>query len=90
MGRETSDEAYVLDLCDQLLNEDGKRQARFDWLIGDPGKDGRARTLPVDSHWPRHALVVEYQEIQHDRPNQHFDKPDRLTEAFRVTIRGVV
>ena len=79
MGRESSDETYVLDLCDEILGEPGQRQARFDWLLGDPGKNGRARTLPVDSYWPRQQLVVEYREIQHDRPVRHFDKPDRLT-----------
>ena len=79
MSRETSDEAYVLDLCDDVLNERGQRQARFDWLRGDPGRDGRARTLPVDGYWPGHGLVVEYRELQHDQPMPHFDKPDRLT-----------
>lgn len=24
-------------------------------------------------------MVVEYRELQHDRPVRHFDKPDRLT-----------
>jgi hypothetical protein len=31
MGRETSDEFYVLDLCDEILAETGLRQHRFDW-----------------------------------------------------------
>lgn len=79
MGRQNSDEAYVLDLCDELLNEQGHRQARFNWLRGDQGRDGRTRTLPVDGYWPQHALVVEYREIQHDKPVRHFDKPERLT-----------
>ncbi|MCR6488358.1 hypothetical protein M8542_36565 [Amycolatopsis sp. OK19-0408] len=79
MGRETSDEAYVLDLCDEILGEAGQRQARFGWLVGDPGRNGRGRRLPVDSYWKHLKLVVEYREIQHDRPVRHFDKPDRLT-----------
>ena len=79
MGRETSDETYVLDLCDEVLGAPGQRQARFSWLTGDLGRDGRARTLPVDSYWPQLDLVVEYREIQHDRPVKHFDKPDQLT-----------
>jgi hypothetical protein len=56
MGRESSDEAYVLDLCDAVLGERGLRQHRFDWLRGDPGKNGRSRTLPVDGYWPEHHL----------------------------------
>ncbi|WP_246281683.1 hypothetical protein [Fodinicola acaciae] len=79
MSRETSDEAYVLALCDEILNEPGLRQVRFDWLRGDPGRDGRSRSLPVDAFWPGHSVVVEYREIQHDQPIRHFDKPDRLT-----------
>ncbi|OLZ56331.1 hypothetical protein [Amycolatopsis keratiniphila] len=79
MRRVDSDEAYVLDLCDEILGEHGQRQARFDWLRGDPGRNGRTVRLPVDSYWPDHRLVVEYREIQHDRPVPHFDKPDRLT-----------
>lgn len=79
MGRETSDEFYVLDLCDQALGEKGQRQHRFDWLLGDPGRSGRRARLPVDGYWPQANLVVEYRELQHDRPVAHFDKPDRLT-----------
>jgi hypothetical protein len=75
----TRDEAYVLDLCDRALGETGGRQHRFDWLLGDPGKGGRRVRLPVDSYWPIAKLVVEYRELQHDRPTPHFDKPDRLT-----------
>ncbi|MBK8460124.1 MAG: hypothetical protein WAS07_06500 [Micropruina sp.] len=79
MGRESSAEAYVLNLCDQVLGEVGRRQARFDWLLGDPGKRGGRVKLPVDGYWPSANLVVEYRELQHDRPVPHFDKPHRLT-----------
>ena len=79
MGRDASDEAYVLDLCDRVLGESGQRQHQFEWLLGDPGKTGRRVRLPVDSYWPRANLVVEYRERQHDQPIPHFDKPDRLT-----------
>jgi hypothetical protein len=79
MGRVESDETYVLDLCDEVLAERGSRQHRFDWLVGDPGRSGRRVRLPVDSFWAGHRLVVEYREVQHDRPVAHFDKPHRLT-----------
>lgn len=78
-SRADSDEAYVVDLCDAILGETASRQHRFDWLTGDPGRDGRRRTLPVDAYYAAHQLVVEYQERQHDEPVAHFDKPDRLT-----------
>ncbi|MFE6871557.1 hypothetical protein ACFVFS_34030 [Kitasatospora sp. NPDC057692] len=78
-GRSGSDEAYVLDLCDEYLGEGAQRQHRFDWLRGDPGADGRRVKLPVDGYWPRRKLVVEYRERQHDEAVPFFDKPDRLT-----------
>lgn len=79
MGRESSDEAYVLNLCDRALSEIGSRQHRFDWLLGDPGKSGRRVRLPVDGYWPAANLVVEYRERQHDQSVPHFDKPERVT-----------
>jgi hypothetical protein len=78
-GRSDSDEAYVLDLCDEYLGEVAQRQHRFDWLRGDPGVDGRRVKLPVDGYWPRRKLVVEYRERQHDEAVPFFDKPDRMT-----------
>ncbi|MEU1086313.1 hypothetical protein ACFYPN_23980 [Streptomyces sp. NPDC005576] len=79
MSREDSDEAYVLDMCDEILGEAGRRGHRFDWLLGDPGATGRQVKLPVDSYWHGHRLVVEYRELQHDQPVPIFDKPERLT-----------
>ena len=77
--RDDSDEAYVVDLCDQILGETALTQHKFDWLRGDPGTSGRRAKLPVDAYWPGHRLVVEYRELQHDQPMPHFDKPDKLT-----------
>jgi hypothetical protein len=77
-ARADSDEAYVVDLCDAILGEPASRQHRFDWLVGDPGPNGRSR-LPVDAYYAAHRLVVEYRERQHDEPVAHFDKPDVLT-----------
>lgn len=72
MGRETSDEEYVLQLCDELLGEVGLRQHLFDWLLGDPGKHGSRRRLPVDGYWPGHRVVVEYRELQHGSSDSAF------------------
>jgi hypothetical protein len=77
--RDGSDEAYVVDLCNQVLGETAVTQHRFDWLLGDAGSGGRRIKLPVDAYWAGHQLVVEYREVQHDQPVPHFDKPDRLT-----------
>lgn len=77
--RDDSDEAYVIDLCNEVLGETALAQHKFDWLLGDLDTKGRRARLPVDAYWSGHQLVVEYRELQHDRPVPHFDKPDRLT-----------
>lgn len=73
--RADSDEHYVLDLCDEVLGVSGVRQARFDWLRGDPSsRRPRGTELPVDSFWPDLRLVVEFQEEQHSAPSPFFDR----------------
>lgn len=80
--RKTSDEYYVLDLCDEVLGVQGKRQHRFDWLRGDPSPSRPADTmLPVDGYWESLGLVVEFQEEQHSQPVPFFDT--------RHTVSGV-
>lgn len=80
MGRRAdSDEAYILDLCDELLGWRAQREHRFPFLLGDPGKSGRRTSLPVDAYYPDLALVIEYQERQHFEAVAHFDKPWKLT-----------
>jgi hypothetical protein len=81
-GRADSDEHYVLDLCDEVLGNSGRRQERFEWLRGDAPR-GRPRgvTLPVDGYWPDLQLVVEFQEEQHSQPSPFFDR--------RQTVSGV-
>jgi len=67
--RTESDEKYILDLVAEVLTEpDYRWQHRFPTLLGDPGKDGKQRTLPVDGYFPRHRLIVEYWEKQHSAP----------------------
>ncbi|GAA4153622.1 hypothetical protein GCM10022286_00250 [Gryllotalpicola daejeonensis] len=79
MTRADSDEHYVLDLCDLVLGTPCSRQHRFDWLVGDPGRNGSCRRLPVDAYWPELGLVVEYREKQHNEAVAFFDKPERMT-----------
>jgi hypothetical protein len=75
--RTDSDEAYVLDLCDTVLGVKAERQKRFAFLVGDPGRDGLCRMLPVDGFYTDRMLVIEYHERQHNGPVRFFD--DRLT-----------
>ncbi|MCZ2156834.1 MAG: hypothetical protein LC114_23550, partial [Bryobacterales bacterium] len=75
-GRRGSDEAYVIDLCDEILGQSALRQYRFPFLLGDGGK-----ALPVDAYYPRLNLVVEYRERQHTESVKFFDR--------RMTVSGV-
>lgn len=65
--RQMSDESYVIDLCDIVLNQKAKRQYRFYFLLGDMHKDGKSRTeIPVDAYYEEFKLVIEYKESQHN------------------------
>lgn len=82
VARTESDEKYLLDLVAEVLAEpDYRWQHRFPTLVGDPGKDGLSRPLPVDGYFPRHRLIVEYWEQQHSAPVPIMDE--------RLTVSGV-
>lgn len=77
--KKDSDENYVIDLCDEVLQLNASRQHKFDFLNGDLGKNGKSRKLPVDSYYDELNLVVEYRERQHTDSVTHFDKPHKMT-----------
>ncbi|GHH29619.1 hypothetical protein [Streptomyces lanatus] len=79
--RDASDEAYVVDLCDQVLGETALAQHKFDWLLGDTGASGQRAKLPVDAYWPGHQLVVEYRILRHAA--QHAVSAGRLDELLQ-------
>lgn len=74
--RNTRDEDYIIDLCDEVVKQEGFRQHRFDFLKGDTGV-----RLPVDVYYPSLDLVIEYRERQHTEEVKFFDK--------RVTSSGI-
>jgi hypothetical protein len=75
-----SDEHYVINLCDELLQEQASRQHKFGFLLGDYHKDGKSKTvLPVDAYYQGHNLVIEFMERQHTEAVDIFDKSDRMT-----------
>ena len=65
MSRDDSDEVYVISLCDEILDLVAIRQHKFDFLVGDVGKNGLRRRLPVDAYYPSLKLVVKYREKQY-------------------------
>lgn len=74
------DEAYIVNICDEILGLRALRQHRFNFLLGDPGKSGRQVRLPVDAYYPELNLVIEYHERQHSESVRIFN---------RMTISGV-
>lgn len=82
--RSTSDESYVLDLCDEVLGLTAERQKRFPFLIGDAGT-----ALPVDAYYPHIKLVVEYRERQHTEDVEFFNKRQTRSGVDRETQRRI-
>jgi len=81
LTRLNSDEKYVLDLVAELLNEEYIWQKKFDTLLGDAGKNGAMRKLPVDAYFPQNNIIVEYREKQHSQSVAIMDR--------RMTVSGV-
>lgn len=74
-----SDEQYVIDLCDRILNLEASRQHKFDFLLGDINSRGFSAKLPVDAYYKELNLVIEYRERQHTESLNFFDEPNKLT-----------
>ena len=75
-GRASSDEYYVIGLCNEALGMDGEQQYKFPFLLGDS-----RRALPVDAYYRELNLVVEYYERQHTEEVKFFNR--------RMTVSGV-
>jgi hypothetical protein len=74
--RENSDEYYILNMCDELLNEKASRQYTFPFLLGDFHKDKKSRTkLPLDAYYHNLNLVIEYREKKYAEEVSDVDKP---------------
>lgn len=81
----SSDKYYVINLCDELLEERASRQHKFGFLLGDYHKDGRTRTtLPVDAYYQDHNLVIEFVENQEEE-----QATENLNKRRKITVSGV-
>jgi hypothetical protein len=79
--RTGSDEHYLIDICDRVLQRTACRQHRFPFLLGDLGKNGRQARLPVDAYYADLKLVIEVMERQHCESVPFFDG--------RLTLSGI-
>lgn len=88
--RDNSDEHYIIDLCDDVLNEKASRQHKFDFLRGDPNKrDPLGDKLPVDAYYESLNLVVEYYERQHTESVVHFNRDNTVSGVTRDEQRKI-
>ena len=78
------DEAYILDLCDQVLHRASSRHHRFPFLVGDTGV-----SLPVDAYYPDLNLVIEYRERQHFEAVLLFDRRETVSGVSRGKQRQI-
>ena len=78
------DEAYILDLCDQVLHRVSSRNHRFPFLVGDTGV-----SLPVDAYYSDLKLVIEYRERQHFEAVPLFDSRETVSGVSRGKQRQI-
>ncbi len=83
-SRSLSDESYIIDLCDEALNQKAIRQHRFDFLLGDSGT-----RLPVDAYYPSLNLVIEFNEKQHTESVSFFDNHPTVSGVNRGEQRRI-
>lgn len=77
--RASSDAYYILNMCDQLLDQHASRQHKFGFILGDMHKDEKTRTaLPVDAYYKQANLVIEFLD-NGDELEMELGKPGRKT-----------
>lgn len=80
---ENSDEFYLVNLCDELLQQEASRKHTFNTLVGSQHKRGKGRTkLPLAAYYEDLKLVIEF--LRHD---QDFDALDKKAQARIIQIK---
>lgn len=80
---ENSDEFYLVNLCDELLQQEASRKHTFDTLVGSQHKRGKGRSkLPLAAYYKDLKLVIEF--LRHD---QDFDALDKKAQARIIQIK---
>jgi len=85
-----NDESYIIDLCDQVLEQNAYRKKKFDFLLGDVHKDGETKTnIPVDAYYEDLKLAILYQQnwtANIENPNAQ-DKKQTISGMSRAEQR---
>ena len=81
---ENSDENYLIQIIDELLENTGSRKHTFDFLLGDLHQNGKKRTeLPIDVYYKHKRLALEF--IQHPEVIKNFDP----VKENKLTVSGI-
>jgi len=82
--RADSDENYILELIDELLNQKGSRKHTFEFLQGDLHQNGKTRTKsPIDLFYEELNLALEL--VEHPEHKKSAIK----SKEEKVTVSGV-
>jgi len=80
--RESSDEFYIINLCDELLKEKASRKHTFSFLLGDMHKKGKTRTkLPLAAFYEDANLAIEF--------NEKLNRTEQSDKLDVMTVSGV-
>ncbi|MEP4781263.1 MAG: hypothetical protein ABJZ18_09830 [Algibacter sp.] len=78
-----SDEFYLVNLCDELLEQEASRKHTFETLVGNLHKRGKGRTkLPLDAYYENLKLVIEF-----SRQEEDFDALDKKGQARMIQVQ---
>ncbi len=77
---QNSDEYYLVNLCDELLQQKASRKHTFDTLVGNLHKRGKGRTkLPLDAYYEDLKLVLEF--FRKDEVTEELDEKEQARKA---------
>lgn len=85
-GFKISDEKYVLDICDEILNLNSLRQYSFEFLIKNPEKKDKKREFTIGAFYEELNLVIEYTDREHSEKATLVDKINNM--AISVIYGG--
>jgi hypothetical protein len=80
--REDTDEYYLINICNEVLNEKALVQHTFDTLVGDLHKNGKSKTnIPLDAYYEIRNLVIEFIEVPNAESDALIEKSKRITAS---------
>jgi hypothetical protein len=86
---ESSDEFYLVNLCDELFKEKASRKHTFDTLVGKLHKKGKGRTkLPLDAYYENSKLVVEFFEKKETDENAEREAQRKFYDQRKKLVLG--